>query len=129
MSISWSIGVVVGFTLLALWQRNLRSLRVSAAVVNLAVLGQQCIHLANVGRNTFEAVVRQQNIADTFHEGVFAEAKLADAFAREQLVAVYIAALCLGGLAIWPAAAKRGVKADTATTSLEPGNDAQAALK
>lgn len=125
---TWLICLMSGVTATALWRSSSKVLRVVAVVVNLVVLDRYCVFLANVGRNTFEHVERREPTADTFREGVFAEAKAADAFAREQLIAVYIVAICLGALAIWPVA-KRGVKANVVTRSLEPGNDAHAALK
>ena len=122
--ISWPIYVVVGISAVALWKSEARGLRFAAVVVNLAVLDHYCVFLANVGRNTFEHVERREPTADTFREGVFAEAKAADAFAREQLVGVYVVTVCLSGLALWPAMAKRGMKGRSATP-----HDVQAPLK
>jgi hypothetical protein len=104
----WKVYLAVVLTGLCLWRTEARLLRVVAVLVHLAVLMQYAIFLGNVGRNTFEHVERHEPHADTFREGVFAEAKAADSFAREQLIAVYVVAICLGGLAIWPAVLKRG---------------------
>jgi hypothetical protein len=127
--ISWPVYVVVGISGVALWRSEARALRFAAVVINLAVLDHYCVFLANVGRNTFEHVERREPTADIFREGVFAEAKAADAFAREQLLAVYIVAICLGGLAIWPAVAKRGVRAHAVSGTLEGNDDVQAPPK
>lgn len=81
--------------------------------IQLVLLAQYGVFLSNVGRNTFEHVERGATAADSFHEGVFAEAKAADAFARAQLPAIYIVAICLGGLAIWPMRARRSVSLKT----------------
>lgn len=96
------------------------------ALVQLVIFSQYCLLLANVGRNTFEHVQKRESDFDatrerhagtkresdggTFDDGVFAEAKAADAFAREQLSVLYVVAVCLGALAIWPAVAKREPK-------------------
>lgn len=72
-------------------------------VVHLATLAQFGIYLANVGRNTFEHVRQEHPDRDAFAAGVFAEAKAADAFAREQLLVVYVVVTCLASLALWPA--------------------------
>jgi hypothetical protein len=112
---AWKLCLVIGVTAMALWKSNSKLLRLLAVVLNLALLDQYCVFLANVGRNTFEHVERREPAGDTFREGVFAEAKAADAFARAQLPAIYIVAICLGGLAIWPTRARR-------SASLKTGN-------
>ena len=104
----WRICFLLAATTVALWKSNARLFRLLAVVVNLVVLDQYCVFLANVGRNTFEHVQRRPLDPDTFGEGVFAEAKAADAFARDQLPVMYAVAICLGALAIWPAVARRG---------------------
>jgi hypothetical protein len=102
----WRPYLVVALTALVVWRTEARLLRAAVVALHLALLGQAGIFLANAGRNTFEAV-ENKGVADTFREGVFAEAKAADSFARKQIVIVYITALCLGVLAIWPAVGKR----------------------
>lgn len=72
-------------------------------VTQLVLMAHYGVILSNIGRNSFEHVERPANAADTFREGVFAEAKEVDAFARGQLPAVYVVAICLSALAIWPA--------------------------
>lgn len=106
----WKVYLAVGLTALCLWRSEARLLRLVAVVVHLVVIALYGILLSNVGRNTFEQIHRHERIADTFAEGVFAEAKAVDAFARTQLSAVYVVAICLGLLALWPAVAKRNCK-------------------
>jgi len=113
---AWKICFLIAVTAVALWRSDARLVRLLAVVVNLAVLDQYCVFLANVGRNTFEHVERHQPSRDSFRDGVFAEAKAADAFAREQLPVIYAVAICLSMLAMWPVSAKRGAKASLATT-------------
>lgn len=93
-------------------------LRALVVGIQLVLLAQYGVFLSNVGRNTFEHVERGAAATDSFHEGVFAEAKAADTFARAQLPAIYIVAICMGGLAIWPTRARRdtGLKARNAET-------------
>ena len=116
----WKVYLVVVLTGLCLWRAEARLLRLVVVGIQLVLLGQHGVFLSNVGRNTFERVERGATTVDTFHEGVFAEAKAADAFARAQLPAIYIVALCLGGLALWPTRARRGA-------SLKTGNSGSAA--
>jgi hypothetical protein len=106
----WKIYVVVALTGLCLWRAEARWLRVVVVGLNLLLLLEYSIFLGSVGRNTFEHVERGATEADTFHRGVFAEAKEASAFARKQLLAIYVVTICLGALAIWPAVAKRSSK-------------------
>jgi hypothetical protein len=88
-------------TAVTLWKSNVRGLRVCVVFGQLIVLAQFGIYLANVGRNTFEQVRERTNQEESFAEGVFAEAKAADAYAREQLLVVYVVGICLGVLALW----------------------------
>jgi peptidoglycan/LPS O-acetylase OafA/YrhL len=104
MMTDWKIYLAVVLTALCLWRSEARLLRLVAVAVNLVVTA---LFLSNVGRNTFEQPHGHESTSDTFAEGVFAEAKAADAFARAQLPAVYVIATCLGLLAVWPAVAKR----------------------
>jgi hypothetical protein len=125
----WKIYLVVVLTGLCLWRSEARPLRVVAVLVNVALVLQYGVFLSNVGRNTFDHVERHEPSADTFREGVFVEAKAADAFARKQLLAVYVVVICLGGLAIWPAVARRGGKPDTASKRLKDSSAAPAQFK
>ena len=111
----WKVYLVVVLTGLCLWRAEAKLLRLVVVGVHLLVLVQYAVFLSNVGRNTFEHVEKSEVEADTFNAGVFAEAKAADAFARGQLPAIYIVALCLGGLAIWPTRARRGANPKTDT--------------
>lgn len=94
-------------TALSLWRSASKALRLIAVMVNLMLLGRCYIMLANVGRNTFEHVEKTRHQSDSFREGVFAEAKAADAFSRNQLPTVYVITFCIGAMAIWPALARR----------------------
>jgi hypothetical protein len=107
MMTDWKIYLAVVLTALSLWRSEARLLRLVAVAVNLVVMALYGILLSNVGRNTFEQSRRHESTSDTFAEGVFAEAKAADAFARAQLPPVYVIATCLGLLAVWPVVAKR----------------------
>jgi hypothetical protein len=97
------ISLLIAMTGISLWRSKARILRVLVVIVHLATLAQFSIYLSNVGRNTFEEVRRERAGPDTFAEGVIAEARAADAFAREQLSVVYVVVFCLGALALWPA--------------------------
>ena len=103
----WEIYLVLTLTALGLWRCQARFLRALAIASNLFVVACHALALSNVGRNTFEHVTRGDLYRDTFRDGVFAEAKAAEAAARERIPGVCFAALCLGALALWPAVAKR----------------------
>ena len=94
-------------TALCLWRRSARLLRVLAVATNVVVIALYGIFLSNVGRNTFEHTQSLAFKVDRFEEGVFAEAKAADSFARAQLPTLYMMVACLSVMAIWPAIAKR----------------------
>ena len=102
----WKILLAVTLTALCMWRREAPHLRVLTVAVHLVAMIPYSIALSNTGRNTFEHVHRQEPTADTFSEGVFAEAKAADVFARTQLIGIYVVTICMGLLAIWPAVAR-----------------------
>ncbi len=102
MILDWKVLLAVTLTALCVWRQEARLLRLTVVCFNLVVIAMNGILLSNVGRNTFEGVRRPEATADAFAEGVFAEAKVADSFARAQLPAIYLTAACLGLLAALP---------------------------
>ena len=122
----WEMYLLAALTAAAIWKHSSKWLRVLAVLINLLVLDRYCVFLANVGRNTFEHTGRPTLIRDDFHEGVFAEAKAADGFARQQLSTIYFVAGCLGALGLWPALArKRGAIARPNETRRIPHSRAE----
>jgi hypothetical protein len=98
---------------LAIWKSRSKGWRLIVVLVQLAILDQYCVYLANVGRNTFEHVQKPDRAPDSFREGVFWEAKASDTFAKRELPVIYAGALCLGILALWPALAKKDLERQT----------------
>src|SRR5688572_7148879 len=113
------IALLIAVTGVSLWWSSARALRALVVVVHLLTLAQFGIYLSNVGRNTFEQVRGDDPVSDTFRKGVFAEAKAADAFARDQLPVVYVIAICLGALALWPAGKSSRSSTGRVTSSTE----------